>query len=91
MCSQNPSIARWYLVQMKNLRSSLKNWNESEILLLKMVTMKNKKKMMRQKRNREKERILSLRMKTETHRTQQLNRGEDLKDKVKIRKERANQ
>ena len=53
--------------------------------------MKNKKKMMRQKRNREKERILSLRMKTETHRTQQLNRGEDLKDKVKIRKERANQ
>jgi len=56
-----------------------------------MVTMKNKKKMMRQKRNREKERILSLRMKTETHRTQQLNRGEDLKDKVKIRKERANQ
>jgi len=70
MYSLNPSIARWYLVQMKNLRSSLKNWNESEILLLKMVTMKNKKMMMKQRRNHEKERIKNLRMKMVRHRTQ---------------------
>jgi len=55
-----------------------------------MATMKIKKTMMRQRRNHEKERINNQRMKMVSHRTKLLNRGVDQKDKVKIRKERAN-
>ena len=81
MCSPSPSIARWYLARMKNLRFSTKNLRELGTLLPKTATIRSKKMKMRLKRNHEKRRMLSLRKKMGSN-YQPRSREEDQKDQA---------